>query len=315
MPPETLARWLGESQGWVFEHLVMPVLGWAGAGVYLDDAFNGTEEVLTGALEVGLLLAILGPLERLFPYEAAHRRDPIAPDVIYTLLHRLGVIPLLMYFTLRPLFDGLQGWLRLNGVPTANLESLVPWLAEHPMGSFIAYVVIIDFAQYWIHRGQHGLGWWWALHAVHHSQRRMTFWADNRAHLLDSLITEALLATFALAIGVPPAQFAAIAIGTRMLESLSHANLRLPFGSIGERLLVSPRFHRQHHSVAASPSGHYRGSNYSVLLPIWDMLFGTADFHSRPGPTGIDDQLAGRDYGRGFWAQQWLGLMRMAGRA
>ena len=34
-------------------------------------------------------------------------------------------------------------------------------------------------------------------------------------------------------------------------------------------------------------------------------------------PTGIRDQLpeqGGRDYGQGFWAQQWLGLKRLAGR-
>ena len=28
-------------------------------------------------------------------------------------------------------------------------------------------------------------------------------------------------------------------------------------------------------------------------------------------PTGIRDQLDGRDYGLGFWRQQWLGLLRM----
>ena len=37
----------------------------------------------------------------------------------------------------------------------------------------------------------------------------------------------------------------------------------------------------------------------------------------RYDPTGIRDQLVeegGRDYGRGFWAQQWLGLRRAFGR-
>jgi hypothetical protein len=31
--------------------------------------------------------------------------------------------------------------------------------------------------------------------------------------------------------------------------------------------------------------------------------------------TGIRDQLHGRDYGDGFWRQQWLGLKRLSGRA
>ena len=57
------------------------------------------------------------------------------------------------------------------------------------------------------------------------------------------------------------------------------------------------------------------GNNYAVLFPLWDMLFRTANFGGDFGPTGIADQLpaeGGRDYGRGFWAQQWLGLKRLS---
>ncbi len=54
------------------------------------------------------------------------------------------------------------------------------------------------------------------------------------------------------------------------------------------------------------------GCNFGVLLPWWDMLGGTADFERRFDPTGVRDQVEqGRDYGRGFWAQQWLGLRRL----
>ena len=47
------------------------------------------------------------------------------------------------------------------------------------------------------------------------------------------------------------------------------------------------------------------------------VLFRSARFGVGYGPTGIHDQqpeLGGRDYGRGFWSQQWLGLKRMVGR-
>jgi len=48
----------------------------------------------------------------------------------------------------------------------------------------------------------------------------------------------------------------------------------------------------------------------------WDMLFGTADFVQRYDATGVRDQVEqGRDYGQGFWAQQWQGLLRLVGRA
>jgi sterol desaturase/sphingolipid hydroxylase (fatty acid hydroxylase superfamily) len=58
------------------------------------------------------------------------------------------------------------------------------------------------------------------------------------------------------------------------------------------------------------------GHNFGVLLPWWDMLFGTANFELRFDQTGVRDQIeGGRDYGRGFWSQQWQGVKRLAGRA
>jgi sterol desaturase/sphingolipid hydroxylase (fatty acid hydroxylase superfamily) len=148
----------------------------------------------------------------------------------------------------------------------------------------------------------------------------MTMWSDNRNHLLDDVIHDSLLVLLAMAIGVAPGQFVAIVAITQLSESLQHANVRLSFGRWGERLWVSPRFHRLHHSIGigheTAGAGTLGGHNFGVLLPWWDMLFGTANFEHRYDPTGIRDQVEqGRDYGRGFWQQQWLGLKRLAGKA
>jgi sterol desaturase/sphingolipid hydroxylase (fatty acid hydroxylase superfamily) len=54
------------------------------------------------------------------------------------------------------------------------------------------------------------------------------------------------------------------------------------------------------------------GHNFGVLLPCWDMLFGTANFDTQFEPTGIRDQVTeGRDYGEGFINQQILGIKRL----
>ena len=147
----------------------------------------------------------------------------------------------------------------------------------------------------------------------------MTIWSDDRNHLLDDMLRDVLVVFVSQLVGVPPAQFVAIVAITQLAQSFSHANLRMHFGAIGERLLVSPRFHRHHHSIAydASTPGPAGGYNFAALFPIWDVLFRSARFGVGYGPTGIHDQqpeLGGRDYGRGFWAQQWLGLKRMVGR-
>jgi sterol desaturase/sphingolipid hydroxylase (fatty acid hydroxylase superfamily) len=100
----------------------------------------------------------------------------------------------------------------------------------------------------------------------------------------------------------------------------------MSFGPVLGRLLVSPAYHRLHHRIglgheSAGP-GSLGGHNFAVLFPLWDHLFGTARHDGRYEATGIRDQLpaegahpAGRDYGQGFWSQQWLGLKRLADRA
>ncbi len=148
----------------------------------------------------------------------------------------------------------------------------------------------------------------------------MTMWSDNRNHLLDDVIKDVIFAVVAQLIGIAPGQFVAIVAFTQLSESFQHANVRIWFGAVGERLWVSPRFHRLHHSIGIGHESAGRqtlgGHNFGVLLPWWDMLFGTANFELRFDATGVRDQVEqGRDYGRGFWAQQWLGLKRLAGRA
>jgi sterol desaturase/sphingolipid hydroxylase (fatty acid hydroxylase superfamily) len=147
----------------------------------------------------------------------------------------------------------------------------------------------------------------------------MTMWSDNRNHLLDDVIIATAFALLARLIGVEPGQFVAITVITQLHESLQHANARISFGRIGERLFVSPRFHRLHHSIGIGHETNGRGTlgghNFGVLLPVWDLLFRTHNFDNRFDATGVRDQLpdeGGRDYGGGFWRQQWLGLKRLA---
>ena len=299
----------------LFESVVQPALFHLGLTTWIEMAFDWTEVFLIGAVEIVLLALVLTALEKWRPVEARNASTAVRVDVIYTLLVRLGALPLAIFFLLLPLVDGLDGWLRLHDYIPPKIEDAFPALLAHPMASFLVYLVIIDFAMYWIHRAQHRLGLWWALHALHHSQREMTFWTDDRNHVLDMVFTDAVLALVALAVGVPPGQFVLLVAVSRALESLAHANVRMSFGRVGEWILVSPRFHRVHHSIGLGHEGRKHGSNFAVLFPVWDHLFGTASpVHDYP-PTGIRDQLTGRDYGEGFWRQQWLGLKRLAGRA
>ena len=309
-----VALW-AQAQAALFESVVQPAVFHLGLVSWLEAAFDATEIFMIGAAEIVVLAAVLGALEKWRPVEVWADRRPVRVDIAYTLLVRLGVLPLAIFFLLLPVVDGLDGWLRMHDFIPPKLEDAFPALFDHPVASLLAYLVVIDFVLYWLHRAQHAFGWWWALHALHHSQREMTFWTDDRNHLLDMVLNDLVLAVVALLVGVAPGQFVAIVAVTRAVESLSHANVRLAFGRVGERLLVSPRFHRVHHAIGLGHEGASRGCNFAVLFPVWDHLFGTASPVREFPATGIRDQLHGRDYGEGFWRQQWLGLKRLAGRA
>lgn len=307
------------AQEWLFERLIEPAAFSLGLGNLLEDGFVATGWLLVGLLEIAVLLLLIGPAQRRWPVEPVVDRAAIRVDVVYTLLHRLGLFKLAMFFTVESwLTDGI-GVLRAHGMPTLQLDALWPGVTDRALVSFAIYLLVFDFIGYWVHRAQHQWDWWWRLHAVHHSQRQLTMWSDNRNHLLDSALTDAIFVAVAIAIGVAPSQFVGLVAVTQLFESLQHANLRCSFGRIGERLLVSPRFHRRHHAVGvgheAGARGQIKGVNFGILFSCWDALLGSADWAGGREPTGIRDQVEqGRDYGHGFWAQQWLGLKRLAGR-
>lgn len=317
---EALMDLFATGQQLLFEGVVQPLVFALGLGARLEDAFTATGWLLVGLIQIVIMLLVIGPLQRWRPAEAVTDRAAVRVDVLYTLIHRLGLFRLGLFFTLDPLFDEVLGWVRVHGYGAFHLDQVWPGVTDQAVVAFVIYLLVFDFVDYWVHRGQHQFNAWWNLHALHHSQRQMTMWTDNRNHMLDDVLRSVIVVVVAQLIGVAPGQFVALVAFTQLSESFQHANIRLWFGPVGERLWVSPRFHRLHHSIGigheTSGKGTLGGYNFGVLLPWWDMLFGTANFEQRYDPTGVRDQVEdGRDYGRGFWSQQWQGLRRLWGSA
>jgi sterol desaturase/sphingolipid hydroxylase (fatty acid hydroxylase superfamily) len=185
-----------------------------------------------------------------------------------------------------------------------RLERLLPWLGDNALASFLVYFALYDCAAYWVHRAQHRFSWWWALHSLHHSQRWVTVWSDDRNHVLDDLLVTLVLVIFSQVVGVQPDDYVMILTVGRLIESWSHANVDMGFGRIGEKLIVGPRFHRLHHALASPVERHIHDHNFAPVFPIWDILFGTAIFDFKRRPMGVDDPLIDADNGRGWLAQQ-----------
>jgi sterol desaturase/sphingolipid hydroxylase (fatty acid hydroxylase superfamily) len=147
----------------------------------------------------------------------------------------------------------------------------------------------------------------------------MTMWSDNRNHLLDDVLRDSLLVLLAQAIGVPPGQFVALVAITPAERKLPARQPALWFGRVGERLWISPRFHRLHHSVGigheTAGKGTLGGYNFGVLLPWWDMLFRTANFEHATTPPACATRWSRGATTAGLLVAAVAGVKRLVGRA
>ncbi len=296
--------------GWLQEHVLIPLLYQLGLMSWEDISYGWALFAVYGAFQVLITFAVCLPLEHWRPVERWPNGGAVAVDVMYTVLSRVGILPLFTFVLFYRAQVWVNGTIADQGWVPPTLERVFPALYRQPVLTFVLYAAILDFAEYVRHWLSHQFRWWWALHSLHHAQRQMTFWSDDRNHVLDDLIAFVWFGVIALLIGVPPLQFPLLVLVLRFLESLSHANVRLSFGRVGERLLISPRFHRAHHGIRAVGQ---RSCNYGSVLPWWDMIFGTADFsrdYVRTGDPSGEEALATGTY----LQQQWAGLRRF-GRA
>jgi sterol desaturase/sphingolipid hydroxylase (fatty acid hydroxylase superfamily) len=288
--------------------IVIPLLYRFGLMQWEDIGLGWSLFAVYGLFQVLLTWAVCMPLEAWRPVERWPNRRVVATDMLYTLIARVGLLPLVTFVAFYQVQVWANGFLVDHGWIPPALEWVIPPLFGHPVITFFAYAIILDFADYWRHRVSHMIPAWYALHSLHHAQRQMTFWSDDRNHLLDEFVSALWFGLIALAIGISPFQFPLLVLMLRFIESLSHANARISFGWLGDRLVMSPRFHRAHHGVLAAGE---RSCNYGSVLPWWDMLFGTADFSGAFQPTG-DPEASEALASGSYLGQQSAGLGRLA---
>jgi sterol desaturase/sphingolipid hydroxylase (fatty acid hydroxylase superfamily) len=285
------------------QQIILPILYATGGMAWEELSFDWALICVYGMFAVLVTYAVCWPLEAAFPVERWESRKAVAVDVFYTFVSRVGVIPIVSFLLFYQVQTLVYGALADAGFLPPDLESLVPALFGHPLMTFFIYALILDFADYWRHRLSHTFRAWYALHSLHHAQRQMSFWSDDRNHVLDDIVSFLWFFAVGLLIGIPPLQFPVLMLLLRFMESLSHANIRLSFGPL-EYLLVSPRFHRRHHAIRAAGR---KSCNYGAVFTLWDEIFGTADFGPAYYPTG-DAKAPEILASGGYLAQQWAGL-------
>ena len=300
---------------WLSVHAVVPFLDTLHLSGLSGDPRDIAASLLIAALQVGIIGFIFRPLETWFPAEKWSNRKLTLVDRNYTLLMLLGIFPLFTYLVLMPfshLFGGADTATSSTGSPLA-LTHWMPWFNQHPYLLFAVYYVVYDFVYYWMHRTQHAIPWWWALHSMHHSQRQMSCWTNDRGSLVDGFIQSMILATVGLVIGVDPDEFAWLMLLGELGQNFSHANVRIGFGRVFERVFVDPKFHRLHHMLVDPDRPALHNCNYGQVLSIWDVVFGTSLYGIAPRPTGVGDPVVDADNNYGLVGLHWVALKRFWG--
>ena len=132
------------TQTLLFESVVQPIAFAVGAGNLLDVAFEGTGWLLVGLVQIAVMLCVIAPLEKWRPLEQAP--DPLAvrADVIYTLIQRLGLFKLFMFFTFENAIETGFGVLRVEGFSTLNIDAIWPGVTDQAAVSFVLYLVVFE---------------------------------------------------------------------------------------------------------------------------------------------------------------------------
>lgn len=310
---EAIAQTWVRAIDWLSAQAVEPALAFLHLGTQLGDSDDIAEALLIAALQIAIIVCVLRPLETLAPAEIWKDRGLTKVDRRFTLLLVVGLNPLFAFLALTPLVNLFGGADDDVSAPFQGLLHLIPHIDQHPWLAFGLYYVVYDLSYYWMHRAQHAIPWWWALHSMHHSQRQVNCWTNERVSWLDVVLQSFVLAAVGQLMGVDVGQFALLELLSQLMQELSHTNTRIGFGKFLERLLVDPRFHRLHHMRVDPSRPDLHNSNYGQLLAVWDNLFGTALYGEPVRPTGVGDPTVDADNGRGVIAMQWHTLRRFWG--
>ena len=133
----------------------------------------------------------------------------------------------------------------------------------------LVLIVLVDVAQYWLHRMFHHR-LLWPFHAVHHSAKEVNWTTTYRVHPVNFVLYNTSIGMLTLVMGFSPVVFAIVAPFNLVTAALVHANLNWTFGPF-RYVLASPVFHRWHHSDDPA----VRDKNFAPTFPFLDLMFGT----------------------------------------
>lgn len=230
-------------------------------------------------LALYLLVPFLLTLEYLFPGKPS--QPLIGKGFLQDAIWYVTIAPLRV-LVLFPVIQFLRGFFN-DHLSFLSLGEATIWPVY---AQVIGAVLLTEFLMWFNHLVRHKIRTLWYFHAVHHSQKEMNVFTDDRGHVIDQLVGSLLTFVPFFIFNVADI-YAVTVIGLYMPihNRFIHANIKMNLGWLGW-IFTSPQFHRVHHSADAN----HLDKNFGVHLSIFDYLFGTAYKNRNVYPaTGIED--------------------------
>lgn len=254
-------------------------------------------------LMVGMF-GIVGVTEYFFPAQKIPRRH-------YALNLRYAFVNVLLIGAITPFVSAATAYaIQKLGFGFIDLRALGFGGMSGALFAVLVGALILDFFQYWEHRLLHASPLFWQMHVLHHSDEHMNMTTESRHHLLEFLMAPIFVTIpAAIVFQAPPVDIALMSLIPYAWGYLAHANINLGFGPLWW-LLVSPDYHRVHHSLLPE----HIDKNFVIWFPVWDIIFGTAvnpRWRECP-PTGFADVSVHNV--RQAYLLPFVGWMRMISR-
>ncbi len=160
-----------------------------------------------------------------------------------------------------------------------NLIALPSWAAV------VIAVVALDLGIWAQHVVFHRVPVLWRLHRVHHADVDYDVTLGTRFHPIEILLSMGIKVALVTLLGAPAAAVVLFEVILNGMALFNHGNVALPrpVEAVVRQVLVTPDFHRVHHSVVPRETH----SNFGFNLSLWDRLFGTWRDEATGGRQGL----------------------------
>ncbi len=216
---------------------------------------------------------IFGILESLFPFfeykQSFSRRvgGNLALGVFNAIATSLTTVLLLKWVWQQNSWPGL--FARLN----------YPWITA------ILSFLFLDLYLYFWHRLMHSWPLAWCFHRVHHTDLTMNFSTSYRFHFIEVISSNFPKIFLIWLLGIKPIYAATYELLFTSVVIFHHSNWNLSYkiDKFLSYLIVTPNYHRLHHSKIVKETN----SNYASLLTVWDRLFKSFRHTQKPNAIQI----------------------------